>query len=100
MLQDDAVKVAPDNYKVLFENDQVRVLEFRMKPGGKSEMHSHPKSVAVIMTDQLLRFTSPDGKSKDKDLKSGQAVWRDGISHTVENIGAREAGGVIVELKK
>ena len=28
---DDAVKVAPDSYKVLLENDQVRVLEVRIK---------------------------------------------------------------------
>ncbi len=102
MLQDDdAVKVAPDSYKVLLENDQVRVLEFRMKQGGKSEMHSHPRSVAIVMNDQRLRFTFPNGKSEDTDLKRGQAVWLDdGISHTVENIGTGDAGGVIVELKK
>jgi len=97
---DDAVKVAPDSYKVLLENDSVRVLEFQMKQGGKSEMHSHPKSVAIVMNDQRLRFTFPNGKSEDTDLKRGQAVWLDGISHTVENIGTEDAGGVIVELKK
>ena len=101
MLQDDdAVKVAADSYKVLLENDAVRVLEFRMKQGGKSEMHSHPKSVAIVINDQRLKFTFPNGKSEDTDLKHGQAVWLDGISHTVENIGTGEAGGVIVELKK
>ena len=98
--QDDAVKVAPDNYKVLLENEQVRVLEYQVKHGGKSEMHYHPRSVAIIMNDQRLRFTFPDGKSEDTDLKPGQAVWLDGISHTVENIGTGSAGGVIVELKK
>jgi quercetin dioxygenase-like cupin family protein len=97
---DDAVKVAPDNYKVLLENDAVRVLEFQMKQGRKSEMHSHPRSVAIVMNDQRLRFTFPNGKSEDTDLKRGQAVWLDGISHTVENIGTENAGGVIVELKK
>ncbi len=98
---DDAVKVAPENYKVLLENDAVRVLEFQMKQGGKSEMHSHPRSVAIVMNDQRLRFTFPNGKSEDTDLKRGQAVWLDdGISHTVENIGTENAGGVIVELKK
>ncbi|HEX2170445.1 MAG TPA: hypothetical protein VHF65_09110, partial [Nitrososphaera sp.] len=39
---DDAVKVAPDSYKVVLENDAVRVLEVRIKQGTKSEMHSHP----------------------------------------------------------
>nr|NIP31626.1 hypothetical protein [Candidatus Dadabacteria bacterium]NIQ16433.1 hypothetical protein [Candidatus Dadabacteria bacterium] len=38
----DAVKVAPESYKVLLENDRVRVLEFQIKPGKKDAMHSHP----------------------------------------------------------
>jgi hypothetical protein len=29
----DPVKLSPKMYKVLLENDQVRVLEFRAKPG-------------------------------------------------------------------
>ena len=97
---DDAVKVAPDSYKVVLENDAVRVLEVRIKQGTKSEMHSHPKSVAICINDQRLRFTFPNGKTEDANLKRGQAVWLDGISHTVENIGTENAGGVIVELKK
>ena len=75
------VKVAPDSYKVLLENDQVRVLEVRIKQGTKSEMHSHPRSVAICLNDQRLKFTFPNGKSEDTDLKRGQAVWLDGISH-------------------
>ena len=43
---EDAVKVAPHVYKVALENDRVRVLETRMKPGDKTSMHSHPAVVA------------------------------------------------------
>ena len=97
---DDAVKVAPDSYKVLLENDQVRVLEVRIKQGAKSEMHSHPRSVAICLNDQRLKFTFPNGKSEDADLKRGQAVWLDGLSHAVENIGTEDVSSVVVELKK
>ena len=83
MSQDDAVKVAPDNYKVLLENDAVRVLEVQIKQGAKSDMHSHPRSVAICLNDQRLKFTFPNGKSKDVDLKRGQAVWLDALSHTL-----------------
>jgi hypothetical protein len=31
----DPVKTSPQYYKVLLENDQVRVLEYRLKPGEK-----------------------------------------------------------------
>ncbi len=97
---DDAVKVAPDSYKVLLENDTVRVLEVRIKQGAKSEMHSHPKSVAICLNDQRLKFTFPNGKSDNADLKSGQSVWLDGISHAVENAGTEDVRSVVVELKK
>ena len=49
----DAVSVAPNLYKVLLENDKVRVLETRYGPGVKSEMHSHPDLVAVGLTPIL-----------------------------------------------
>jgi hypothetical protein len=97
---DDAVKVAPDSYKVVLENDQVRVLEVRIKQGAKSEMHSHPKSVAICLNDQRLKFTFPNGKSENADLKRGQAMWLDGLSHAVENIGTEDVSSVVVELKK
>jgi quercetin dioxygenase-like cupin family protein len=96
---DDAVKVASDSYKVVLENDQVRVLEVRIKQGAKVEMHSHPKSVAISLNDQRLRFTFPNGKSEETDVKRGQAVWLDGISHAVENIRNEDASSVVVELK-
>jgi quercetin dioxygenase-like cupin family protein len=99
MSQNDAVKVAPDSYKVVLENDAVRVLEVRIKQGAKSEMHSHPRSVAICLNDQRLRFTFPNGKTEDVDLKRGQTVWLDGISHGVENTGTEDVSSVIVELK-
>jgi quercetin dioxygenase-like cupin family protein len=99
-MSQDAVKVAPDIYKVLLENDAVRVLEIRMKPGAKSEMHSHPRSVAIPLSDQRVKFTFPNGKSEDVNLKRGQAIWLDPISHTAENTGTEDADGVVVELKK
>ena len=39
-LAQDAVKVDPAHYKVVFENESVRVLKIGYAPGGKSTMHS------------------------------------------------------------
>ena len=100
MSQNDAIKVAPESYKVLLENDAVRVLEVRIKQGAKSEMHSHPRSVAVCLNDQRLKCTFPNGKNEDVDLKGGQAVWLDALSHAVENTGTEDVSSVVVELKK
>jgi beta-alanine degradation protein BauB len=97
---DDAVKVAPDSYKVVLENDAVRVLEVRIKQGAKAEMHSHPRSVAICLNDQRLKFTFPNGKTEEADLEHGQTVWLDGLSHAVQNVGTEDVSSVIVELKK
>ena len=42
---DDAVTTDPDKYKVVLENERVRVLEYRDKPGQKTSMHTHPDFV-------------------------------------------------------
>ena len=54
---DDAVKVAPDVYKVLLENDEVRVLEAQLKQGAKSEMHCHARNVAYFLNNSLAKLT-------------------------------------------
>jgi beta-alanine degradation protein BauB len=97
---DDAVKVAPDSYKVILENDAVRVLEVRIKQAAKAEMHSHPRSVAICLNDQRLKFTFPNGKTEKADLERGQTVWLDGITHAVQNVGTEDVSSVVVELKK
>ena len=52
-MSEDAAKVAPHVYKVLFENERARLLEVIMQPGDSSEMHSHP--------DNLLRALQRQG---------------------------------------
>ena len=86
-------------HKVLLENDQVRVLEVRMKHA-KSEMHSHPRNVAYILNNSQAKFTFPDEKSDVVDLKRGQAMWFDAVSHSVENTGTEDLTAVLIELKK
>ena len=63
----DAVKVDPKHYKVVIDNDQVRVLRATYGPHEKSVMHEHPASVAVFMSDGHSKFTLPDGTSQDSN---------------------------------
>ena len=37
----DAVKAAPENHKVIFENEHVRVLEVTIAPHSKEPIHAH-----------------------------------------------------------
>ncbi len=95
----DAVKTAPHVYKVLTETDKVRVLEARIKPGAKTELHGHPTHVAVAMTPGKYRFAGPDGKAMDADLEAGQVMVFEPTEHTTENIGAGESVAILIELK-
>lgn len=74
VMAQDPVKVAPNNFKVLLENDRVRVLDFHSKPGEKIEMHSHPDYVTYSVSDTKTKFTSPDGKVTECESKAGQAT--------------------------
>jgi len=95
----DAVTVAPHLYKVLLDNDRVRVLAVRAQPGVKSELHTHPNYVAVAISDGQYRFTSPDGKSIEVKLKAGQAGFFGAVEHSTEIIGTSEGHIVLIELK-
>jgi quercetin dioxygenase-like cupin family protein len=95
----DAVAVAPDIYKVVLENDRVRVLDARGQPGDKTELHSHPAMVAIAITECHLRFGFPDGQTADAELKPGEAIYLEPVEHTTEIRGTGAVQMVLVELK-
>src|SRR5258708_12251669 len=55
----DALAVAPDVYKLAFENERVRVLSFVTQPGQKWALHSHPDSLAVSLSEYSVRNIVP-----------------------------------------
>ncbi len=95
----DAVTVAPHLYHVVLENDRMRVLDMRGKPGDKTEMHAHPAQVAIAITDGSYRFTLPDGQTIDAELTAGQAMYLDPVEHTTKITGTTEAHALLIELK-
>ena len=94
----DAVKVAPGKFKVLFENDQVRVLDYTAKAGEKLAMHSHPDHVIYNVSGGKTKFTTSDGKSQEMESKTGTATWVPATTHSAEHHTA--VHGILVELKK
>ena len=95
----DPVKVDPKHYQVEFENKQVRVLRIRYGAHEKSVMHSHPAGTIVFLTDQRVRFTFPDGTSKEMQSKAGQIMWVDGMVHQPENLNNQPLELIYVEAK-
>src|SRR6476659_5408096 len=95
----DAVKADAKHYTVAFENDQVRVLKVHYGAHEKSVLHEHPNSVAVFVTDGKIKFTLPDGTSREAEVKAGQTAWNAAGKHQPENLGDKPFEVVVVELK-
>ena len=96
----DAVKVAPNNFKVLLENESVRVLEFHGKSGEKIAMHSHPAYLTYSISGAgKTKFTLPDGKTTEQPANTGQVRWHDAETHASEYVGTGETHVLLVELK-
>lgn len=95
----DPVATYPENYRVLFENDRVRVLDFRLARGARELSHAHPAHVAVFLEDFTIRFTLPDGTTALREAHPHQVSWSDPVVHASENIGASDAHGILIELK-
>lgn len=94
----DPLTVAPDHYKVLLDNDKVRVLDFHGKAGDKVAEHWHPDHVVYVIAGGKAKFTV-DGKVSEMDMKNGDAVFMPAQNHAAEVIGPGEVHVVIVELK-
>lgn len=102
VLAQDAAKVSPRTYKVVFEDDRVRVLEYVSKPGlgvcGQGR-HYHPAHLTMQLTDLKIKVTEENGGSKTADVPAGRMFASPAEWHTTENIGAGAARAYIVEYK-
>src|SRR5439155_22257849 len=96
----DVVPLAPDQVKVLFENDRVRVLQFNEPGHTKLPMHSHPAYVAVGFTADHSKYTFPDGKTSDERTKANDVTYSMSLTHASENLSDAVSETVMVELKK
>ena len=94
----DPVNTNPDLYSVAFENDRVRVLRYRDRPGDRTQPHHHPDSVMITFSDFERRLHHGD-RSVDVSLRSGEVRWLDAQEHAGENIGDTETVTYFVELK-
>ena len=97
--QDPAV-VNSKTIKVRFENDRVRVMEAILPPGVKEQVHSHPAYVIYVLEGGRYRNYASDGKVTEGELKSGEVLFREPLTHAAENIGDKPLHMILVELKK
>ena len=99
LMAEDPVQVAPNIYRVLFENDRLRLLEVRERAGESSAMHSHPDYLVYALSGGNVKLTSAAGESVEVEVKTGEVMWREAEDHATENVGATDLHALFVELK-
>jgi hypothetical protein len=95
----DAVVTDSDKYKVIFENDCVRVLDYKDLPGQKTHQHKHPAFVLYSLSDFKRSIELPDGKILQRQFKPGDVMWSNAQTHIGLNNGDTPTHVILVETK-
>ena len=88
----------PEHYKVIFENERVRVLEYHDEPGQQTTPHVHPDSVMYTLSSFRRRLVSGETR-REVELQAGSVGWLPAQEHHGENIGETPTHVIFVELK-
>lgn len=98
--QTDPVVVSPDLYRVLFENQHIRVVEYAIAPGEHDRPHTHPPKFMVVLASGRLKIDIGNGETIISEEETGAAKWTAARGlHTAENTGDTTVRVLLVEPK-
>jgi hypothetical protein len=96
----DPLRVDPKDYKLEFENSQVRVVRLRLGPRRSVPTHEYVLNrVVYYVTDENVRETSPGGKAVVAQHKAGDFSWDGPSKLKVENLNDKPFEALVVEVK-
>ena len=103
----DAVAAAPNNHRIVLENEQVRVLDVTVAPGEREPLHAHCRSsVMYVMQEGVYRDYDAAGRVVEEATVAAPAsqfpmtLWLGPQApHSVHNLDARPTRLLRVELK-
>jgi quercetin dioxygenase-like cupin family protein len=96
----NAVKVAPDLYKVVADTLGIRLVEVNYKPGDSSAMHWHPDYAVYAIEGGVATFYAKDGSKMDNEMKAGTTMIRPAEWHSVKNNGKTNIHVMVVEVSR
>ena len=104
----DAVAAAPNNHRVVLENDRVRVLDVTVAPGETEPLHAHCRSsVMYLMQEGVYRDYDADGRLIESvdvapdPSRFPMTLWLDPQApHAVHNLDSRPTRLLRIELKQ
>ncbi len=104
----DALIADPTHHTLLMENDRVRVLETRIPPGDRTEIHTHcwPGVLYILSWSQIVRRDHTgqvifDSRTVEAMRTPPPSMWSLALPpHTLENVGTTDLHLINVELKE
>lgn len=103
----DALQAAPQQHRLVLENEHVRVLDTRVRPGETVPLHTHrwPAVLHVQTWSDFVRRDQNgavlvDTRGKPPLTSLPLTIWSPPLPpHTLENVGAVELRVLSIEIK-
>jgi hypothetical protein len=95
----DAVRVDPARYKIVFENDRVRIVRLGFAPHEKGMMVEHPPRVLATLSDVAVKLLFADGHRDERGAPRGVAAWLEGETLLTQNARDQRLEVVLIEPK-
>jgi quercetin dioxygenase-like cupin family protein len=103
----DALVAAPDHHRILLENEHVRVLDTKVRPGETTPVHVHPwPSVLYVLSwSDFVRYDADgavlvDSRKQASAPAVGSAIWAGPLPpHRASNVGTCDLHILAIEFK-
>jgi len=103
----DALVAAPDHHTLLYENDRVRVLDTRIRPGDQTPIHTHrwPAAIYVVSWSHFVRCDDTgrvlfDSRTVPALQNPPPVLWSVPLPpHSLRNVDEADLQGISVEVK-
>ncbi len=96
----DASQLDSDHANIIFENENVRIIEVNLAAGESQTMHHGINRLIYSLTSYQIEFISDKMETMETKMEAGDTHWHTADKHAVENIGETLAHYLIFEFKK
>ncbi|MFF0902600.1 UNVERIFIED_CONTAM: cytoplasmic protein [Kocuria sp. CPCC 205316] len=88
----------PHLYRVVLENEQMRMLEYRDHPGDRTHEHHQGDSVMVTLS-ALQREITVDGTARAVEMAAHHVQWLPAQNHVGHHVGTTDTRVLFIELE-
>jgi len=90
------VALDPSHFRMVLENDHVKVIRVRLGPHEKSMVMEIPAHVMTCVTDQRVRVNYAHTRSVERSQKAGYTGWVESDEYGLENLDDKPAEWILV----